>query len=78
MEDTIKNDGYYRLQFSSAYHLQTDGQTKVVNRSLGTLFRCLVGENLRVWDTVLSTAKFANNNSVNWTTGINPFESHRL
>ena len=32
------------LSFSSAYHPQSDDQTKVVNRSLGNLLRCLTKE----------------------------------
>jgi hypothetical protein len=32
------------LNFSSTYHPQTDGKTKVVNRSLGNILRYLVSE----------------------------------
>lgn len=53
------------LHFSSAYHPQTDGQTEVVNRSLGNLLRCLVGENIKSWDTKLPQAEFAHNSAVN-------------
>jgi len=63
-----------RLQFSSAYHPQTDGQTEVVNRSLGNLLRSLTGENSRTWDRVLAQAEFAYNDSPNRSTGLNPFQ----
>jgi hypothetical protein len=36
-----------KLDFSSAYHPQTDGQTEVVNQSLGALLRSLVGEHIK-------------------------------
>lgn len=63
-----------KLQFSSAYHPQTDGQTEAMNRSLGNLLRCLVGENIRKWDLVLPQAEFAYNRSCSQTTGKSPFE----
>ncbi|PKA61481.1 hypothetical protein AXF42_Ash014398 [Apostasia shenzhenica] len=62
-----------KLLFSTAYHPQTDGQTEVVNRSLGDLLRCLVGDHTSSWDLVLPTAEFAYNSSVNRSTGMSPF-----
>ena len=38
------------LNFSSAYHPQTDGQIEVVNRSLGNLLQSLVSDHLKSWD----------------------------
>ena len=43
-----------KLSFSSSYHPQTDGQTKVVNRSLGNILRSLVYENPKQWDLALA------------------------
>lgn len=62
-----------RLNFGSAYHPQTDGQTDVVNRSLENLLRCLVGTNLKSWDMKLSQAEFAHNSAMNRSTGKAPF-----
>jgi transposase InsO family protein len=57
------------LSFSSAYHPQMDGQTEVVNRSLGDLLRSLVTEHHSQWDNILPQAEFAYNDSVNRSTG---------
>ena len=62
-----------QLNFSSAYHPQTEGQTKLLNRSLGTLLRCLVGEHVKGWDQKLCQAEFAHNHAVNRNTGFSPF-----
>ena len=63
-----------KLKFSTTYHPQTDGQTEVMNLSLGNLLRCLVGEHTSNWDLLLPRAEFAYNSSVNRTTGMSPFE----
>ncbi|KAI9191530.1 hypothetical protein LWI28_009631 [Acer negundo] len=63
-----------RLDFSSAYHPQTDGKTDVVNRALGDLLRCLVGDNVRSWDLKLSQAEFAHNHAINRSSGFILFQ----
>ncbi|GKD90643.1 putative reverse transcriptase domain-containing protein, partial [Tanacetum coccineum] len=63
-----------QLNFSSAYHPQTDGQTEVVNRSLSNLLRCLVGDHVKAWDQKLCQAEFAHNHAVNRSIGFSPFQ----
>lgn len=62
------------LNMSSAYLPQTDGQTEVVNRSLGNMLRCLVGDNLKSWDSILCQEEFAHNHAHNRSLGFSPFK----
>jgi hypothetical protein len=50
-----------RLLFSTTCHLQTDGQTEVVNRSLSTLLRAVLKKNLKLWKESLPHVEFAYN-----------------
>ena len=62
-----------RLDMSTAYHPQSDGQTEVTNRSLDNLLRCLVGDNIKSWDVKLAQAEFAHKHTVNRSLGYSPF-----
>jgi hypothetical protein len=59
--------------FISAYNPHMDGQTEVVNRSLGDLLRSLVTESHCQWDHILPHAEFSYNDSLNRSTGHSPF-----
>ena len=62
------------MNYSTSFHPQTDGQTEVVNRSLGNLLCSLIKENPREWEVILPLAEFAFNASINGTTQSFPFE----
>lgn len=73
------HSGYHQIRIRPGDEWKTafktpDGQTEVVNRSLGDLLRCLVGDKLGNWDLLLPIAEFAYNNSVNCSTGKSLFE----
>jgi hypothetical protein len=57
------------LSFNSGYHPQMDGQTEVLNRSLGDLLRILVTKHHSQWDQILPQEKFTYNDSPNRSTG---------
>ena len=53
------------LQFSSAYHPQTDDQIEVVNRTLGNM----LGDKPKQWDTMLPQVEFTFNRMINHSIG---------
>jgi len=63
-----------KLLFSTSHHPQTDGQTEVTNRTLGTLLRGLVSKTQKDWDLKLAHAEFAYNRSPTYATSHSPFE----
>jgi hypothetical protein len=62
------------LLFSSAYHPQMDGQTEVVNRSLGDLLRSLVKEHHSQLDNILPQVEFSYNYLLNRSIGHSQFQ----
>jgi len=63
-----------KRSFSTSCHPQTDGQTKVVNRSISTLLRVLLKGNHKSWDDYLHHIEFAYNRVVHNTTKLSSFE----
>src|SRR5256884_2531583 len=62
-----------RWKPSTAYHPQTDGQTKRLNQTLEQYLRCYVNFEQNNWVTLLPMAQFAYNSHKNETTGLSPF-----
>jgi hypothetical protein len=63
-----------QLRFSSAYHPQTDGQTKRVNQILEDMLRACTLQYGRSWDKSLPYAEFSYNNSYQESLKMAPFE----
>lgn len=62
------------LDFSTAFHPQTDGQTERVNGLLEIYLRHYVSANQKDWARLLDTAQFSYNLQRNESTGKSPFE----
>jgi hypothetical protein len=64
-----------KLDFSTAYHPQTDGKTKRVNKVLEYLLRACVLAFDRSWESSLPYAEFSYNNSYQASIKMSPFEA---
>ena len=69
---------YYFLgikrRLSTAFHLQTDGQTECQNSTMEAYLRAFVNFEQNDWARLLPMAEFAYNNAKNASTGYTPFE----
>ena len=63
-----------QLKFSSSFHPQTDGQTETINKSLGDILCCLVGDHAASWDQILPMVEFTYDSLVSRSTCRSPFE----
>ncbi|KAL0537629.1 hypothetical protein IC582_026612 [Cucumis melo] len=64
-----------RLDFSTAFHPQTDGQTERLNQVLEDMLRACALEFPGSWDSHFHLMEFAYNNSYQATIGMAPFEA---
>jgi hypothetical protein len=63
-----------RLQFSTAFHPQTDGQSERTIQTLEDMLRACVLDFGGSWDTFLPLAEFSYNNSFHASIGMPPYE----
>ena len=73
MEEFTKVLGTKR-KLSTAYHLQTDGQTERINQEIGTFLQHYVNYQQDNWTDWLATAEFSYNDKKHMATGKTPFE----
>jgi hypothetical protein len=64
-----------KLNFSSAYHPQMDGQTERTNQVLEDMLRACALKHGRSWDKSLPYAEFLYNNSYQASLKMAPFEA---
>ena len=64
-----------KLNFSTAFHPQTDGQTERTNQTLEDMLRACVLEFKGAWSKYLPLIEFSYNNSYQATIGMAPYEA---
>ncbi len=62
-----------KLNMSTAFHPETDGQTERMNRTLEQMLRSYVNYKSNDWDEYLVSCEIAYNNSVQSSTGYSPY-----
>jgi hypothetical protein len=70
---TLWNKLCTKLLFSTTCHPRTDGQTEVVNHTLGTMVRAILKKNLKMWEECLPHVEFAYNRATHSMTKVSPF-----
>ena len=64
-----------KLNFSTTYHPQTDGQTERVNQVLKDMLRMYVMDKPIKWEDYLHLVEFAYNNGQKASLGMSPYEA---
>ena len=62
-----------KLLFSTMCHPQTNEQTEVVNRTLGSLLQAIISKNIKYWEDSLPFVEFAYNRVIHSTTHCSSF-----
>jgi len=65
-----------KSKLSTAFHPQTDRQTKRINQELEQYLRMFIDHRQEQWSEWLGTAEFAYNNKVHSSTRISPFKAN--